>query len=148
MRTELIAFLLVAGCNSGKVAELQQEVARLQTENGGLIADKLKLAASLKDAEQGLALDDIAAKACSEDEMAKQLRIHFEEHIGGYTQNMGFSADRDLDDRGHLKDPAAFAKRLRDYCVRHYGGQALSILVGMYGAEVGSAVFYGRVAER
>lgn len=148
MRAGLVALLIVAGCNSGKIAELQQEVGRLQTESGQLIADKLKLAAALKDAERSLALDDIAAKACSEDEMAKQMRIHFEDHIGGYTQNMGFSADRDLDDRGHLKDPAAFAKRLRDYCVRHYGGQALSILIGMYGAEVGSAIFYGRIAER
>lgn len=77
-----------------------------------------------------------------------EFKHRIEREPDGWGRFVGKKGTDILDDSGHLKDPVSFAALVRDHAGRRYGKRARGPLTDPdtgFGAELGSAIFFGRL---
>ena|SRR5579863_931018 len=146
MRAGMVVFALLVGCDGGALQERDAEIERVKTQRDGYKARIASLDEELKQAKIEAMASAAEAARCSETTMAAALRARYTQEVAGFAR-MGFDPEKELNEEGHLRNAADFAARMKQYITRRYGKNSLAILVQMFGAEAGSAVFYGRVAN-
>ncbi len=140
MRILLLDLVGLVGCGEAdreRVQSAEQQLAIANIEIAKLHARADDQAVRLKQATAD-------AMACSETEMVRHMRKRVEANPYGFAANMGMKLTEILDERGHLRDPTAFARRLKAWAARNRG-DSLSSLVQTFGSEVGSAIYYDRI---